>query len=138
MIVYDLVCRDNHKFEGWFKDLAAFEDQKKNKLIVCPVCGSSDVDMVPPSLAIMGKGSETETDRQPSGQSPEISLKMLNDFIEKNFDNVGNRFAEVALKIKRGEEEKRNIKGYTTKDEEETLKEEGVQFIKIPMPKLNS
>jgi len=42
------------------------------------------------------------------------------------------------LKIHYGEEEKRNIKGTSTPEEEETLKEEGVQFIKIPLPKMDS
>ncbi|MCK7508188.1 MAG: DUF1178 family protein [Desulfobacterales bacterium] len=37
-----------------------------------------------------------------------------------------------------GDEEKRNIKGTTTPQEEEALKEEGVSFIKIPLPKMDS
>ena len=28
MIIYDLKCKKNHKFEGWFKDRTAFEEQK--------------------------------------------------------------------------------------------------------------
>ncbi len=138
MIIYDLTCQDDHKFEGWFKDRASFEEQKEKKLIVCPVCGSSNIDMVPSSVAIMGKGAPETGNRKMAGESPAITLKMLNEFIDKNFDNVGDRFAEVALKMHRGEEEKRNIKGYTTKAEEETLKEEGVQFIKVPAPKFDS
>ncbi len=38
----------------------------------------------------------------------------------------------MLLKIHFGEEEKRNIKGTTTPQEENNLREEGVQFIKIP------
>jgi hypothetical protein len=51
---------------------------------------------------------------------------------------VGDRFAEVALKIHRGEESKRNIRGITTDKEEVTLREEGVEFVKIPVPKFDS
>ena len=51
---------------------------------------------------------------------------------------MGNQFAEVALKIHFGEEEKRNIKGTTTSREDDNLREEGVQFIKIPIPKMDS
>jgi hypothetical protein len=51
---------------------------------------------------------------------------------------VGNKFAETALKIHYGDEEKRNIKGTSTPQEEENLKEEGVQFIKISLPKMDS
>lgn len=138
MIVYDLTCQDKHIFEGWFKDRAAYEKQKEKKLIVCPVCGSLDIEMVPSSVAIVGKGSQEREVTQPRDRTPAMNLKMLSDFIDKHFDNVGDHFAEVALKMHRGEEEKRNIKGYTTKTEEETLKEEGVQFIKIPTPKFDS
>jgi hypothetical protein len=42
------------------------------------------------------------------------------------------------MKIHRGEEEARNIKGTTTHQEEETLREEGVQFFKVPVVKLDS
>jgi hypothetical protein len=60
------------------------------------------------------------------------------EYLDKNFDDVGKKFAEVALRIHHGEEEGRNIKGITTENEEETLREEGVQFFKIPVPKFDS
>jgi hypothetical protein len=47
---------------------------------------------------------------------------MVLDFVERHFDNVGDRFAEVALKIHRGEEDQRNIRGTTTSAEEEVLR----------------
>ena len=50
---------------------------------------------------------------------------------------MGDKFAEVALRIHHGEEDGRNIRGTTTGSEEETLREEGVQFIKIPLPKFD-
>lgn len=138
MIIYDLKCKKNHKFEGWFKDRSNFEDQKKARLITCPVCGVSDVDMVPSTVAIMGK----EWKEPKRGNAKEVSamkmLQALNEFINKNFEDVGERFAEVALRIHRGDEERRNIKGTTTPKEEETLREEGVDFVKIPVPKFDS
>ncbi len=66
------------------------------------------------------------------------ALNMLHQYIDKNFEDVGDKFAEVALKIHYGDEEKRNIKGTSTPREEETLKEEGVQFFKIPVAKMDS
>ncbi len=56
------------------------------------------------------------------------------DFVEKNFDNVGCEFAKEALKIHYGAAEPRNIRGVSTKEEEKTLTDEGIQFIKIPIP----
>ena len=139
MIIYDLTCDKKHKFEGWFKDLSAFEEQKAGKLITCPLCGSSDVAMVPSSIAVMGRSRELkERKADLADVSPMKMLEMVNDFVARNFADVGERFAEVALKIHRGEEQKRNIRGVTTDKEEETLREEGVEFMKIPVPKFDS
>jgi hypothetical protein len=138
VIIYDLRCENNHKFEGWFQDRSAYEGQKSQKLINCPVCGCSDVEMVPSSIAIMARDIKSSG----RGHNKELSLpkalKVFHEYIENNFDNVGDKFAEVALKIHRGEEEGRNIRGTTTESEEVTLKDEGVQFFKIPMPKFDS
>lgn len=57
----------------------------------------------------------------------------LTAFIEKKFDNVGSGFATEALKIHYGISEPRNIRGTSTLEEEKVLKEEGIEFIKIPV-----
>ena len=72
------------------------------------------------------------------GTSNPQNLRELHEFIHRNFDDVGDKFAEVALRMHRGEEDKRNIKGTTTQNEEESLREEGVQFIKIPLVKFDA
>lgn len=138
MIIYDLRCEKGHKFEGWFKDIHAFEKQKTEKLITCPVCGGSDIEMVPSSLAIMGKDIRPSERDITKDMSLGKSLKKVQEFLDKNFDDVGDKFAEIALKIHHGEEDRRNIKGTTTEREEENLSEEGVQFFKIPLPKFDS
>jgi hypothetical protein len=138
VIIYDLRCEKSHKFEGWFKDRAAFEHQKKEKLITCPICGGADIKMVPSSIAFMGKdirSSERDNTRE---LSPMKALKTFHEYLDKHFEDVGNKFADVALKIHHGEEDRRNVKGTTTEREEENLKEEGVQFFKIPVPKFDS
>lgn len=94
--------------------------------------------MLPSSLAIMGKDVRPSERDNTRDMSPEKSLKKVQEFLDKNFDDVGDKFAEIALKIHHGEEDRRNIKGTTTEREEENLSEEGVQFFKIPMPKFDS
>jgi len=138
VIIYDLKCEKNHKFEGWFKDRQAWNSQNSQKLISCPVCNSSNIDIVPSSITIMGKDSRAAGKLQEKEISPLKALQVLHQYVDKNFEDVGNKFAEVALKIHSGEEEKRNIKGTTTAQEEENLKEEGVHFIKIPAFKMDS
>ncbi|HOE80657.1 MAG TPA: DUF1178 family protein [Smithellaceae bacterium] len=138
MIIYDIKCENGHKFEGWFKDREAWLEQSAQKLVCCPVCHSANVEIAPSSIAIMGKGGKKkdESNRTKTGFVP--SLQSLHQYIAENFEDVGSKFSEVALKIHFGEEEKRNIRGTTTPEEEVTLKEEGVSFIKIPLPKMDS
>ena len=137
MIIYDLKCRDGHKFEGWFKDRGAFEDQTAKKIIACPVCGNTETALIPSSVSIMSRDSGSAAVKPEAGPSPQKALREFQEYIQKNFDDVGEKFAEVALRIHHGEEGKRCIRGTTTGDEEETLREEGVQFIKIPLPKFD-
>ncbi len=137
VIIYDLECRDGHKFEGWFKDRGAFEEQKAQKLIACPVCGNTEAVLIPSSVAILGRDNRSAAVKTKTGPSPQKVLREFHEYIRKNFDNVGDKFAEVALRIHHGEEDGRNIRGTTTGSEEETLREEGIQFIKIPLPKFD-
>ena len=138
MIIFDLRCDKGHKFEGWFKDRTAFEKQRDAKLITCPVCGSAEADMVPSSISIRTREDKAPQKGAPTEIGPMKYLQMVHEYIETHFDNVGEQFAEVALKIHRGEEDQRNIRGTTTAAEEETLKQEGVPFVKIPEPKFDS
>jgi hypothetical protein len=132
MIAFDLRCSNGHVFEGWFEDNRAFESQKKKKLISCPVCNDTSVFKVPTTFAIKASGNDTT----PSGKETALAemTKKVADFVENNFDNVGTEFATEALKIHYGVSEPRNIRGVSTSLEEKTLKEEGVQFFKVPIP----
>jgi hypothetical protein len=138
VIIYDLKCKKGHKFEGWFKDRAAFEHQKMQKLISCPICNGDEIEMVPSSIAIMGTNVKSAESRNSRELSPMKALEKIHEYVDKHFEDVGNKFADVALKIHHGEQESRNIRGTTTEREEESLKEEGVQFIKLPLPKYDS
>ena len=138
MIIYDLKCEKGHTFEGWFKDQQTWALQNSQKLVSCPVCNSSNIEMIPSSITIMGKDLRAADKLKEKEISPVGVLKMLHKYIDKNFEDVGDKFAEIALKIHYGDEEKRNIKGTSTPQEEENLKEEGVQFIKVPLLKMDS
>ncbi|MCX5881295.1 MAG: DUF1178 family protein [Deltaproteobacteria bacterium] len=131
MIVFDLKCLQGHKFEGWFDDGKAYENQKARGLLTCPVCNDADISKIPTAFSIKA----SHTDKAPALAKRELAKleKTLAVFIEKNFDNVGSQFATEALKIHYGVTEPRNIRGTSTQEEEKTLKEEGIEFIKIPV-----
>ena len=91
---------------------------------------------MPSTFAI--KSAQTSKPQQPAADVDtlqKLSEKAI-DFVEKNFDDVGCDFAKEALKIHYGASEPRNIRGVSTKEEEKTLENEGIQFFKIPIPVL--
>ncbi len=133
MIAFDLKCINGHMFEGWFEDGQAYDKQKKKNLISCPICDTTDVSKILSPVAIK-KGPKTDLNAPiPQDQMAELSRKIV-DYVEKNFDNVGCEFTKEALKIHYGVTEPRNIRGVSTPEEEKLLKQEGIQYIKLPMP----
>ena len=63
MIKYRLICDQNHEFEGWFADSAAFVSQQKAGYLTCPVCDSVNVRraLMAPNL----NSPKTRKSRQP-------------------------------------------------------------------------
>ncbi len=138
MIAYDLVCAGGHTFEGWFEDLEAFEDQKRRNLIACPMCNDTSIEVVPSTFAIKTSSSLPEESTGTDIPKKELSTEEITHFLEKNFEDVGPNFAREALKMHYDVSEKRNIRGTSSKVEEETLEKEGIKFFKIPIPRLDS
>ena len=132
MIVFDLTCPENHTFEAWFKDSSAYEEQLRQGLIECPVCGSRDVKKVLAPVAHLSRsGGGTD------GPGMEASLLRLMarayEAVVKQTKDVGPDFAKEALKMHHGLKEPESIRGVATPEEEQLLKEEGVEFIKLPV-----
>lgn len=132
MIAFDLQCVNGHTFEGWFEDSKAYTYQNKKKMIACPMCNSTSVTKLLSTFAI--KGSPTLPDTIQKQPDLERISHELTEYVEKNFENVGCDFTKEALKIHYGVEEPRNIRGVSTKEEEKTLKKEGISFFKVPLP----
>ena len=134
MIAYDLQCTQGHAFEGWFEDRKAYLDQKKKGLITCPICNVTSVDIVPSTFAIKSGAPSISKDLAAEKANQAQTENEAIEFVKNNFDDVGANFAKEALKIHYGATEPRNIRGVSTKEEEKTLEDEGIQFIKVPMP----
>ena len=136
MIAFDLQCTNNHTFEGWFEDNRAYENQKKKEMITCPVCNDTHVTKILSSFSIRSSDKPPYIHTQNARQKGivEEASRQIAEYVEKNFDNVGADFATEALKIHYGVTEPRNIRGVSTEKEEKTLKSEGIEFVKIPLP----
>ncbi len=133
MMVLDLQCANEHFFEGWFANSEAFYHQKEAGEIRCPVCEDNQINQVLSPVAIKrsSRFSSAEEEFNPAIQK----IRDVYKYIEENFEEVGTEFAKEALKMHYGVTDQRNIRGTSTTDEEKTLKEEGVEFHKIPFPK---
>ncbi|MCF8128554.1 MAG: DUF1178 family protein [Deltaproteobacteria bacterium] len=132
MIAFDLECSQGHVFEGWFDSLRSFEEQNLEDLVRCPYCDAAEVRKVLSPVAV--RTSQPREVNSPAAINYQRLAKEVVEYIKNNSEDVGSRFAAEALKIHYGAAEKRSIRGSATEEEEKTLKEEGVGFLKVPMP----
>ena len=136
MIIFDLTCNNDHRFEGWFQSQENFDHQLKGGLISCPVCGSIDIRRVPsavhlgktPSVAQRTQGIQMVT---PHGEMLAAYQKLLSAIVS-NCEDVGKGFAEEARKIHYLEAPQRSIRGEATAEDYESLREEGIEVLRFP------
>ena len=142
MIRYDLICKDGHSFDGWFKDSEAFDKLVKAGQVTCTVCGSIKVDKQLMAPGIPAKSNKYEPTNQQmvaglkSAQQQKLSeaVRQLRQHVTENADYVGNEFPEEARKMYYGETEERGIYGEASLEEAHDLVEEGIDV--SPLPKL--
>lgn len=145
MIAYDLMCECGYTFEGWFRDSDDFIKQQSSGLITCPGCEKTNtVRKILSPVALHTRDRYSESNIQRSQKEIELSkdvesaiqtLRMLQEYVERNFKDVGTAFAEKTLKIHYGIEEPQDIRGVVSEDEEKVLTKEGITLLKIPMLK---
>ena len=139
MIVFELVCPDSHRFEGWFASAEDFDHQKAHGLLSCPVCADSDVKKLL-TAKIGGKAEVAEAPSKEGVKAPQAGrarprdMNEMIDLILLNTENVGEQFPEEARRIHRKETPQRNIRGVATAEETAELLEEGVAVMPLPIP----
>lgn len=136
MIKYKLKCAQNHEFEAWFPSIDAFDEQKANRLIICPYCATTQVEkaIMAPSIK-----KDVETPEQTMTSAPELVpeplkelMKGWREHIAKNYDYVGDKFAEEAREIHENGDKERLIYGETTPNEARELIEDGINIAPLP------
>ena len=133
MIVFDLECSQGHNFEGWFESSEAFEVQNAEDLVRCPYCEDTDIRKIMSPVAVRKAGVELHSEQGPIDYK-RLAMEVI-DYVQENSEDVGTRFAAEALKMHYGVSEKRSIRGSATSEEERTLQEEGVEYVKLPVLK---
>lgn len=134
MIVLNLHCDQQHKFEGWFGSAEDFANQNERGLVTCPLCGSKAVERLPSAPHVSrGRTAEPQEAAVASTELQSALLKLMRTVVQ-NSEDVGRRFAEEARKIHRQEAPSRNIRGTTTAAEARELLDEGVPVLPLPLP----
>lgn len=142
MIVFELICPDHHRFEGWFASSGDFDGQKSRGLLACPSCGRTDIEKLP-TAKIGSTAPEVlpavreESAPVPSAQASPARLQELIDYVLMNTDNVGKEFAAEARRIHQHEVPYRGIRGTASRQETEELLEEGIPVMALPIPSQN-
>jgi hypothetical protein len=141
MIVFDLGCENSHRFEGWFASTAEFERQRDGQLLSCPLCGNTSINrLVTAARVNTGRSGRMPQDVAVPHDPPQYAnfdserlLKLITHVVE-NTEDVGSAFPEEARKIHYKESPERHIRGSASADEVDSLREEGIEVVALPLP----
>ena len=145
MIKYSLICEAGHEFEGWFQNSAAFDVQSANDIVICPSCGTHEVQkaLMAPAVATRSNRTEPAQNRPTPGPdatthayvppSIEDIVRKIRAEIEKKAEYVGPDFAEEVRRIHYAESPERGIYGEATSEEVAELDEEGIPVFALPV-----
>lgn len=162
MLVVDLQCELAHQFEGWFASSDELNAQRALGLLACPVCGSHEVARLPSAPHLKGLGSKAVEDAReaeactvaptpasPAVASPRSSLsdddaESLKAFqalylsavrhVVEHTEDVGERFADEVRSMHHGDAPERAIRGQTSPEDKQALREEGIEVLSLPLP----
>ena len=136
MIVFELVCDMEHRFEGWFASSNDFDRQQGRGFLACPSCGSSTVRKLLTSK--IGRSEAKPMPAVPAVASAEVAsgaqLSALIDHVLLNTEDVGGDFVSEARRMHAQEIPMRGIRGQASSEESEALKEEGIPVYALPIP----
>jgi len=147
VIVYNLGCGNEHRFEGWFASSDDYEQQTVSKLLSCPLCGDARIERLPHASHVSTGMAERQPEHAPSEsnrpvkglphQYANLGAELLASVIDKVLENttdVGRAFPEEARKIHYREAPERQIRGTASSKEVQALREEGIEVVALPVP----
>jgi hypothetical protein len=134
MIVLNLICPHEHRFEGWFSSSEAFEDQQKRGLVTCPFCNDAGVSRLPSGPHVVRSSPARDSDGNETAAAVQAQLREAIQAYVRNSENVGDHFPEEARKIHYREAPARNIRGVATVEETREMLEEGIVVVPLMIP----
>jgi hypothetical protein len=137
VIVFDLKCGGSHVFEAWFKSSGAYEEQRTQGLIACPLCGDVAITKAVMAPAVAPKGNQVPLEAPVTSQAFKAALAAIAQLQAKQLETstwVGQAFAEKARAMHLGETAEAPIHGQATLAEAKALAEEGVPVAPLLVP----
>lgn len=159
MIVFDLQCTAHaHVFEAWFASSTAFSDQQERGLLLCPICGDTDISKAVMAPAVGKKGNATSTLKpgfteqtlpvahRPVPPMPAemplpaemkamlAKMAQMQAAVIADSTWVGRNFAREARAMDAGETETTSIYGEVTPSEAQELIEDGIAVMPLLLP----
>jgi hypothetical protein len=150
MKVLDLRCANDHAFEGWFASEDDFQGQCERGLLQCPVCGDTQVRKVLSAPRIQrGTAGErsalaqapvpkAEPSTPPTQARDGLPVALQAAWLQwarlaaTRSEDVGERFAQEARNIHRGDSPERPIRGQASAAQALELLEEGIPVLALP------
>jgi hypothetical protein len=133
MKVLDLRCSNGHGFEGWFASDDDYMDQNGRGLIECPWCADKVISRLPSAPRLNLSGACEPAAKPPLADLQAAWLATVQRLMASTED-VGGRFAEEARRIHYGEQPQRGIRGQATLEERQSLQDEGIETMTLPLP----
>ena len=164
MIKFSLRCSNGHGFEAWFPNNGSFADQRERGFVTCPHCNDASVEktiMAPNVQGGKDRGSKTEqpstapqpapanvpapvqTAMPPQSWGPEHVaaarqfLHSVRATVQKTHEDVGDKFADEARAIHEGKKPDRGIHGKASKEQIDSLLDDGIEVLPLPDLKLD-
>ena len=134
MIKYNLKCNNDHEFESWFSDSREFDKLNKKKLLECIYCSSSKIEksIMAPMISGIKSNEDGVSFVDQNLLDEKNKLLKIRNYIEKNFEFVGDKFSKKVREVYYDKNTKKSIYGTTTSEEREELEEEGIDLLSIP------
>jgi hypothetical protein len=143
VIVFDLKCEaGGHVFEAWFGSTGDYESQLDRGLLQCPLCGDPEVAkaVMAPRLGAkinqIAIGEEERPVTSDLGAAKQMMAAMAaaqRELLSRS-EHVGARFADEARAIHLGEAQARSIHGQATREQTESLLDDGIPVAPLPFP----
>ena len=130
MIKYNLKCENNHEFESWFSSSEEFDNLNKKKLLECIYCTSKSIEksIMAPMVSLVNSDKKKFNSLENILKDEKNKLLELRNYVEKNFEFVGDNFSKKVREVYYDKKNKRTFYGTTTPEERKELENEGIDL----------